>query len=108
MRNIIAYPPHTSVVIRDVLIQLCKGNACAAALLDYFESLGIGAHRLTLKQLEAGVIIYRRDTIRAALALLELHGLLTVTCSSSALTHSRTFEVNFAALNARLNRKARA
>jgi hypothetical protein len=99
-QSAISHPPRGRfLVIREWLIEFCGGNACAAALISYFESWhnhriandekakqlneqfashGIEAQERegllqwhTEAQLEAGLMIYKAKTIREALKFLQ-------------------------------------
>ena len=103
----IAHPPDERlIIIRRWQIVACDGNACAAALLSYFEYWhnrkldaaqqaaaanavaelhgDVGTQQTTLWQwhteadLERGIMIYKRRTIREALALLAAKGFITI------------------------------
>jgi len=103
----IQHPPREPlIVIRAWQIEFCRGSACAAALLSFFEywhnvkldkseqakklnaiAMQHGANPLhdeslvqfhTTEELERGILIYKKDTIRKALRLLEELGAITV------------------------------
>jgi hypothetical protein len=69
-RQIIRPANSVEVTINSALVALCGGDVCAAAVLDYLDTLGAGTHLLTMQDIEAGVVIYKRGAIRAAVLFL--------------------------------------
>lgn len=106
-------PSEPLIIIRKWQIDFCKGNSCAAALLSFFEQQEIIEERkpFNSKELEEGIMIYKREAITKAVTLLEGLGAIEISKNPEnryAFDNTRFFRFKPEVLNAWLQNRGRA